>query len=940
MDKIFLIVLNMSLTASFVIAAILLARLFLRRAPKVISYALWAVALFNLLCPIKPEGVFSLIPFDNRPIQIPIRSDPAASSVIGDNVSFVSALDAAYHAVGDALNGGLGTVTVYTDSAPEGFRQAYHSEIWVIFGSYLWSAGAAFLLLFAVIGYIRLKNRVSLAVRVEDDIYETDRIDSPFVLGLFRPRVYIPTGMDATLTTFIVKHELTHIRRRDYLVSVMVFAALALHWFNPLVWVAYMFMMRDMESSCDEAVLRGSSEDIRREYSSALLSFSRGRTQLSFPLAFGEQSVKERVKNVLNFKKPSRVIIAAAVALAAVLSVGFAVNRVSGNIDENKLLTRLGYTKKSVSSIIDNRTAYLAGNEHIVSIVKTLPVQSDRRYDSFSMENDREINIAYMYDYDNPYLGGNGLDPFPETVRENNALLLFASISSLEKVNYLHYDDSRELDHVDSYTMEELTARFGKITPENMSFTEIYSALAANIQISEFYFAHYSRIYLGADFEEVSYRNGDADEIIQQADGSVIWIYSSLGESYKLLPSGEWETDIPGYTEIYFFNSPLSEKNDSLTGLYAKIGYENYGETYEGLTVYLGEPDITKDIGGGNKYIAYHLREGQRKNAYFVLQSDKITAEGIMYGDDYTSLQIGGEFPKPVKIDHKAIETTPPDEKNFDISQRVEDGLRIIMSSPIYSSNPQDYIDEHRQEYENLTAKYPEGVLEYLLSQFEAGDADGLRGHIMMRMCKDMLGPRNNVTDESLPPSEWYRQLSIIDEIELPDFIPGNPEGDYSELIYSAITRNYSSPDEGFLVAAPTVYGAYEEDDKLKIFVTVFYERYKLYGKTLERTGGAVIPGAIIFAEEYAGGWAFEEYLEVGRGELPDGAYFNDSVRKLCVMPVSGTEIKGLAEKMNSDYTDAHRHELLTQNLIEHLKTQRQTGVSLKNPDGNLVKLT
>jgi hypothetical protein len=175
----------------------------------------------------------------------------------------------------------------------------------------------------------------------------------------------------------------------------------------------------------------------------------------------------------------------------------------------------------------------------------------------------------------------------------------------------------------------------------------------------------------------------------------------------------------------------------------------------------------------------------------------------------------------------------------------------------------------------------------------------------------------------------------------LPDFIPGNPEVEYGGLIYSAITLNYSSPDEGFLVAAPTVYDACEEGGMLKIFVTVSYERYKLYGKTLESTNGGTIPGAILFAkEEGVGEWVFEEYLEVGSGNLPDGAYFNDSVRKLCVMPVSGTEIKGLAEKMNSDYINAHRHELLVQNLIEHLASQGQVGVSLKNPDGSLVKLT
>jgi beta-lactamase regulating signal transducer with metallopeptidase domain len=319
MDRIFLTVLNMSVTASFVIAAVLLARLFLRRAPKIISYALWAVALFRLLFPFTIESVFSLMPFNAETIPPTLVAEHINS--IDSGIDFVDVPVNDF--IGQMHEEGRGP-DMYGNQ-----RTVYPLRGFVYFGAYLWLVGAAALLLYAVARYIRLKRRVSLAVRMEGIVYETDRIDSPFVLGLIRPRIYIPTGMDTALTAHIIEHERTHIKRRDYIVSVIAFAALALHWFNPLVWVTYMLMLRDMESSCDEAVLRNSNEDIRREYSSALLSFSRGRTQqLSFPLAFGEQSVKERVKNVLNFKKPSRVIIVVAVAVVAALSVGFAVNRV------------------------------------------------------------------------------------------------------------------------------------------------------------------------------------------------------------------------------------------------------------------------------------------------------------------------------------------------------------------------------------------------------------------------------------------------------------------------------------------------------------------------------------------------------------------------------------------------------------------------------------
>ena len=324
----------------------------------------------------------------------------------------------------------------------------------------------------------------------------------------------------------------------------------------------------------------------------------------------------------------------------------------------------------------------------------------------------------------------------------------------------------------------------------------------------------------------------------------------------------------------------------------------------------------------GNDYIYEIYAKWQEGDSWYVFRIDSISRE---QQTEEPVVQTDGEVAKT----------------DGEVAKRVEDGISVIMSSPQTSSNPQDYINEHRQEYENITAKYPEGVLDYLLSQFEAGNTGGLRGHIMMRMCKDMLGLQNNITDDALSPQEWYEQLSIIGEIKLPDFKPENPDGEYGALIYAAITEHYSRPNDGFVVAAPTVYGAYEEDSKLKIFITVFYERYRLYGKTLESTGGGVIPGAVIFRHgNRSGEWIVEDYLEVGAAFLPDGSYFSDSIQKLCVMPVSGAEIKGLAETINTDYTNSLRNELLMQNLKEHLTMLKQTGVSLKKPGGEMIPLT
>lgn len=309
MDKVFLSILNMSLTASFVIVVVCLVRVFLRRAPKIISYVLWVVVLFNLVCPFKIESAFSLIPFKAQtiPTNITTQTLPHINSGIA--------------IVDNTLSGALPVpdTTLGANANP--------LQVWTKIAVYAWLVGATLLLLYAVVAYARLKQRLSLAVRVEGNIYETDRITSPFVFGLIRPRIYIPTGMGVAQNVHIIEHERTHIKRYDYLVSIFAFIALTLHWFNPLVWVAYMLMLRDMESSCDEAVLLHSSIDVRCDYSSALLSFSRGKQGLPLPPAFGEQNVKERIKNVLKLKKTSNVNIAIAVILAIVVFVGCAVNK-------------------------------------------------------------------------------------------------------------------------------------------------------------------------------------------------------------------------------------------------------------------------------------------------------------------------------------------------------------------------------------------------------------------------------------------------------------------------------------------------------------------------------------------------------------------------------------------------------------------------------------
>jgi beta-lactamase regulating signal transducer with metallopeptidase domain len=310
MDALFLTILNMSLTGAFVITVICLARQLLKKAPKVISYALWAVAGFRLMFPVSIESFFSLMPFYSSPIpaNIAMQTFPQINSGI------------------PAVNNAVGSVL----PAAVPFYSANPLQIWIAIGAWVWFFGAASLLVYGIVSFFILKRKMRNAVPVESNIYKAVNIKSPFVLGIVSPKIFLPAGLSDHERRYILLHEQTHIRRYDHIVKFAAYFVLCLHWFNPLAWLAFWLMGADMEMSCDERVMKELGNDISKDYSMSLVRIAVGRRILaSSPLAFSEGGIKERVKRVLNFKKPARMIIVAAAVLAVILSVGLAMNRIS-----------------------------------------------------------------------------------------------------------------------------------------------------------------------------------------------------------------------------------------------------------------------------------------------------------------------------------------------------------------------------------------------------------------------------------------------------------------------------------------------------------------------------------------------------------------------------------------------------------------------------------
>lgn len=307
-------VLKMSLAGSWVILLVLIARLVLRKAPKRFSYALWALVLLRLLCPVSLESPVSMMP---------AREESSyGSGVLEEDISLSQTALAAYHAVGDAANGGLGSIPIHTENSESSVRSAMHREVWTLVLRALWLPGLMVLLIANVISMLRLRRRLIGAARLRENIWIADHINTAFVLGVLRPRIYLPSSLSPNEQDYILLHEQTHIRRLDPLWKLLGFAALCVHWFNPLVWIAFRCAERDMELSCDESVLARMGAEIKCDYAASLLRLASGERHFASPLAFGEGGTKQRIQNVLHYRKPAFWVIAVCVIAVTGLAVG------------------------------------------------------------------------------------------------------------------------------------------------------------------------------------------------------------------------------------------------------------------------------------------------------------------------------------------------------------------------------------------------------------------------------------------------------------------------------------------------------------------------------------------------------------------------------------------------------------------------------------------
>ena len=309
MNEFFLKIINMSISASWLIFAVLILRLVLKKAPKWVNVLLWGIVAIRLICPFSFESALSLIPsaetFPKKIISGPSFDVQSGITPVDNRINDYLG-DRYFEGVTVPANNGNTIMTILT---------------------IVWTIGILLLVAYTVISYWRLHREIDTAVRYKDNIFQSENVSSPFVLGLIKPRIYLPFKLDGQDMEHVVAHEQAHIRRKYHFWKPLGFLLLTIHWFNPLMWLAYVLLCRDIELACDEKVIKGLSNEQRADYTQALVACSVNHRMIAAcPLTFGEVGVKERVKSVMNYKKPAFWVIIIAVIVCVGVAVCFLTN--------------------------------------------------------------------------------------------------------------------------------------------------------------------------------------------------------------------------------------------------------------------------------------------------------------------------------------------------------------------------------------------------------------------------------------------------------------------------------------------------------------------------------------------------------------------------------------------------------------------------------------
>ena len=723
MGELFLKLLNMSIAASWLILAVVLLRLVLKKAPKWIVILLWGIVALRLVVPFSFESALSLI--------------PSAETFNAHNIQYgTPAIHSGIPAVNNAVNPVLGATF-----APNPAGSVNPLYVWTFIVSVIWLTGIAAMLLYAVISYVRVRRSVAERVPYEENIFLCDHVKSPFILGLVRPKIYLPSSMDAAAMGPVIAHEKAHLARRDHWWKPLGFLILTVHWFNPLCWIAYVLLCRDIELACDEKVIRQMDLDGKKQYSTALLECSMGRRLVTIcPLAFGEVGVKERVKNVLNYKKPAFWVIVVAVVACAVVTVCFATNPKQDSIQEQRTVqARITEVENGSFLVAPVEGALELSSSDLfrVPITNMPPSPEPRVGDVIEITYDGSILESYPAQFGTIYS--------MRVVSQDGRLTLDDVVMLSQKGDALSWSDferyqGREVGSGLYIMRYEIDKLFDVLVGGVPDETPWYIYLRVNNEADD-------RIDIRT--EDVSafieaHRNDTPKVIEPKPDGGGKPApeepdFSSLSEEQTAIHQAILEhnrsADPTGFVSCASFAELACIVADgSDFSEYIHYGwalYEEYKVTDKGL----------ETTTGSHVPVAITFREDP--SGTLTLEEYWEPRDGSYYAQD-----IREKFPAHIVGDGmdsqkfilqqtqecyaQAIAST-----GLDTEKVIGSLIETICSGPALSSNPGDYIEAHPIEYRELTY-YGRYTLKYCFARFDEGGETGLDGQIMARVCEDI----------------------------------------------------------------------------------------------------------------------------------------------------------------------------------------------------------
>ena len=760
MSDIFLKILNMSIAASWLILAVMLFRFILKKVPKWITVLLWGIVALRLVVPFSFESALSLI--------------PSAETFNAHNIQYETpAISSGIPAINNAVNPVLGETF-----APNPAGSVNPLYVWTFIVSVIWFIGIAAMLLYAVISYVRVRRSVAERIPYEGNIFLCDHVKSPFILGLVRPKIYLPSSMDEAAMGPVIAHEKAHLARRDHWWKPLGFLILTVHWFNPLCWIAYVLLCRDIELACDEKVIRQMDLDGKKQYSTALLECNTGRRLVTIcPLAFGEVGVKERVKNVLNYKKPAFWLIAVAVVACGVVTACFATNPVTeepstpnaerptlivdGNVYVNPYMpvSYLPYGYQSAGKLTREQ-ANNTGLERIEYFVH--PSETEDFYTYQECGTPIDLNTVDSEQRQWAYM--RWIQVKDDGV-EGRKLTLDDVVMLSQKGDALSWSD------FERYQGWEVGSGLYIMRYE---IDELFDVLVGGVPDETPWYI-YLRVNNEAD-DRIDIRTEDVSTFVEAHRNDVPKViglkpdgggepapeepnFSTLSEEQAAIRQAILEHNKSSYPLEYdvaccsfitletLSAIPLAGSSTHKITYYGWALYEQYRATDNGLET-TGGSHIPVALSFDLDERGYTLTEywEPRVGSYNVPDiREKFPAhivEDALHGQKFVLQQTQECYAQ-------AIASTGLDTKKV-IGSLIE----TICSSPALSSNPGDYIEEHSIEYRELTY-YGRYTLKYCFTEFLKGGQTDLRGHIM-RAAIDDIAPETQLNFDAKTGQEYF----------------------------------------------------------------------------------------------------------------------------------------------------------------------------------------